>query len=142
MINLNELNGTDAKYNAVKNYLYLYLNDTKKNDNINKQFKFSYYGDTQYASRHNGIITIVTTIKGNEILYGVAFCSPKDRYSKKKGKEIAIKYMYENNRRIPLGEKKHDDINFRVASDILINNLYPSWAKKNLTNILFFHVMH
>ena len=62
---------------------------------MDKNCRFYYFGRNN-AHYHYGIITFVTFMdvdsKNNKVLKtGISFCSQKDRFNKKIGKEIALK---------------------------------------------------
>ena len=73
-------------------------------------------------------------------MYGVSYCSPKDKYSKSIGKEIAYAKMIDDAYAVSLGRKRHHEVNARILSDIVSNNDAPSWAESLVASELCIHL--
>ena len=94
--------------------------------------KYRYYGDRS-KSRHNGIITAayIYDKKNNKIRIGLAFCSPKDKFNKRIGREIA-KGRLERNKHITVYNVKNKPSKEvdSVVKSIVTYVIGPSWLKK------------
>jgi len=93
--------------------------------------KFSYYGNTSRITDHGGVVTIASCIDTDNrvVFYGLSFCSPKDKYNKMTGKEIAYTDLMENMFSVAYTTKKHYAVNSAILADIYARKGYPSWAK-------------
>ncbi len=93
---------------------------------------------------HRGIITCASRIHNGRLWIGLAWCSPKDQFSRKVGRTLAIERLYDDPCIIPFLNPRHAQIDFIVAlckgrvppnSDIYIVaplqlSKVPSWSRK------------
>ena len=108
--------------------------------NENHMYKFIYLGDTSRGNNHDGIAVIATYLDKVDntdeeyypVYYGVAYCSPKDKYSKDFGRNLAVERTKrcENVVYIRKGDVKSEDIHTKIIADIFLYDKYPEWAKK------------
>jgi len=101
------------------------------NMELEKEFvKYSHLGDTAHA-KHRGVITIAKFKGLHTVRYGVAFCSPNDKYSRRGGNDLASKRLAEHYGVIELNPKKmhYDIIMLTILMDIFMSNEYPDWAE-------------
>lgn len=110
----------------------------KYGDNI----KFSFYGCTGECNHHDGVVVIASSVDNDKgvCYYGTAYCSPKDVYSKEKGKRIAYTDLASNLTTVALGKKTHHEINSRIFANIVANNDAPSWAREKVASHLVYHL--
>lgn len=116
------------------------MREVSSNTNENSMYKFIYLGDTSKGNNHDGIITIATYLDrvDNEredyypVYYGVSFCSPKDKYSKDFGRDLAVSRTKKCENVVYIREDrvKSEDIRAKVIADIFLYDRYPEWAKK------------
>lgn len=87
---------------------------------------FRYYGDRS-KSQHTGIITAAIERQPDCTLVGVALCSPKDKFSKKRGREIADGRLhsrhcyaipYTNGLALPLLDRIDDDFDVKWVHNL------------------------
>ncbi len=97
-----------------------------------KDLKFTYYGCTGECNHHDGVIVIASRVNNEMVEYGVAYCSPKDIYSKETGKIYASNNLIDENKMVALAGKKHHLINARILADIVANADAPSWAEEKV----------
>jgi len=94
--------------------------------------KFTYYGCTGECNHHDGVIVIASRVNNEMVEYGVAYCSPKDVYSKETGKIYASNNLVDEQNMVALAGKKHHLINARILADIVANADAPSWAEEKV----------
>lgn len=92
--------------------------------------KFCHLGD-KYTNI-NGKITIASLLTPQGVKYGVAFCSPKDRFKKSLGRTIAVNRMVDLGMDINLTQEEinHKQIMVAILDDILTSHEYPNWAEE------------
>ena len=98
-------------------YQYYYSKKFKRNDNKN----------------HGGVIIVATKYdkEYNLIRYGVSFCSPKDVYDKRFGKDLALKRLNEATTCQALYniiEMRYNTISFQIITDVMNNISVPNWS--------------
>jgi len=117
------------------------------NMELEKEFvKYSHLGDTAHA-KHRGVITIAKFKGLHTVRYGVAFCSPNDKYSRKDGNGLSFERLEEHYGVIELNPKKmhYDNIMLTILMDIYMSNEYRDLAESmlyseidiRLTNIIY-----
>ena len=100
-----------------------------------------YYAQKGKGDNKNGVITIAYNIRMNDngfplvLEFAVSFCSPRDTFSKKIGREFAYnRLMAENQnfyRSIPLypnRKLKHHEISDLIVANIFDTMELPRWA--------------
>ena len=55
--------------------------------------RFFHFGDRSIA-QHKGIITVAAELIDEKLYFGIAYCSPKDRFKRKLGLKIAQGRLY------------------------------------------------
>lgn len=92
----------------------------------------------------NGVITIASFIQGDQIFYGVSYCSPSEKqYSRITGTTLAKERMDANMAAgvsIPLTELKHSAVVVDIILDIVNSDNYPRWASELLFKNLMYPV--
>lgn len=100
--------------------------------------KFCHLGDKH--TNTNGKITIASNLTDTGVAYGLAFCSPKDRFKKSLGRTIAVNRMISGvceNITLNDNETTHNKIMIAILNDIIeYGNDYPNWANDILLNYL------
>ncbi len=87
-----------------------------------------------------GAITIASNldIDNNKLEYAVAFCSPKDEFTKKIGRELAISRLESKDvqfyRILPVANRpqKYHNLRLYILGDILANMKYPYYIQSLL----------
>jgi hypothetical protein len=93
--------------------------------------KFNYIGLSGDMRNHKGVIVIasfITDTYPNVVYYGAAFCSPKDKFDKNKGKMMAYDRLIREENIAFYRKKKHADIATRILGAILVTGGCPVWA--------------
>jgi len=102
----------------------------------NKEIKIQHFGKDVHQEL--GSFTIATRLTSDNVVeYGVAFCSPKDVFTKKKGNALATERLVSvtDGNVTKMGGVAfvnvpvHADIVFAVLSAIVANNQLPEWAR-------------
>jgi len=86
----------------------------------------------------NSYMTIVSTYKDNYVDFALSFSSTKDHFSKKSGREVALKRLMSGNKYMAQVEpdKKPGDAIARVYNDISYKDAFPYiWRNSKLVNI-------
>lgn len=103
---------------------------------VSSTIQYRHIGNS--ANKHNGVITIITDKqpKSNQIGVAIALCSPKDTFSKAKGRMIS-KGRLESVSKYAFGFMLNDDKNERVALQVIkairafIDEEHlPRWSQK------------
>jgi hypothetical protein len=94
------------------------------------QVKYHYFGNRGLS--YTNVITVATTIEGDELFWAYAFSNKNDLYSKNNGKVKAVSRLRSNSQSFstvcPLNANYH---NIRAIIEAhLINNsdMFPSWV--------------
>lgn len=111
--------------------------------NFSDDVKFSYYGDVSNICGHDGVVTICSRVNEEDgiVEYGVAYCSPDDKYDKYYGKVLAYNRMYHYKNAILLGKKRHHEINAKIFSSIVAYDEFPLWVKEDIYSYAINHLM-
>ena len=92
-----------------------------------------------------GAITIaLDKVNGTRMTaVGVAFCAPNDQFNRTKGRAMAHERCIEGEHKyhfcIGAKEARHNDAVVETLAHLLINNLYPNWAKPLILQQLAIH---
>jgi hypothetical protein len=101
-----------------------------KNYNAPNGVEFCYIGNRSRHD-HKGIVVIANQIIGNQVFFGVSYCSPKDRFDKNYGRNLAFHRMnspfYPTKILIPrvLSRK---NIKISILARMVSDDAMPSWA--------------
>lgn len=101
--------------------------------------KYCHIGKTDNATDHNGMITLATYKDDDQIKYGVSFCSPKDRFNKKRGRLIAFNRLKQCTETLKLEELNHKSIVAEILNDILDDRNYPNTVENLLFDALHWY---
>jgi len=90
--------------------------------------KFCHLGDK--FTNINGKITIASRLTDQGVKYGVAYCSPKDRFKKSLGRTIAENRLNDSDHVINLTQEEinHKQIMISILCDINDHHDFPEWA--------------
>lgn len=95
--------------------------------------RYYYFGRTEKGNV-NGIVTCATSLNGNKVHVGFAFCSPKDTFKKDMGRRIAAGRLVSNPVILTFSGHSGDDIANYIRDSIITNTLkmsgFPNWVKR------------
>jgi len=90
--------------------------------------------------KETGVITIASQLHDDEngsfVTYQASFCSPKDRYDKQFGIEMAINRHTTNAKSVRIQVRKHNVVVNSILVDMLDRGIAPDWSKTTIRDFL------
>ena len=106
------------------------------NSLIDCKVVYTHFKIPKFTSRRAAYATVAFAIQENKLTYAIAFCASQDRFVKKVGRELAFKYLFDDQRsRIIEGNidsrKMRKFGYYNIAKELLLLDLNmfscPSW---------------